>query len=846
MKISRKKFLVSSAATGATIAGGTIAIRMGLIETLISGKQEEVALKGEWRSSVCQGCTSWCPIQAYVVNNRVIKVRGNPHSKGTRGQICQKPHLAIHQLYDPDRIKVPMKRTNPVKGRDTDPKFVPISWEEAMNTIADKIIELRKNNETHKFALFRGRYTYMRDIIYEVVPRFVGSPNNISHSAICSESEKFGSYYTEGLWDYRDYDIENTRYVLCWGADPIASNRMAGIAISMWGKVLDQGKVVAIDPRLSATASKAHDWLPVIPGEDGALAVSMAHVILTSGLWSREFVGDFKDGKNRFKAGKEVNVTAFNEKQTYGLVQWWNLELKDKTPQWAESKCGIPAEKIIRIAREFAKAAPHVISWASPGASMHVRGGYAAMAQHALNGLVGSCDNKGGTLQAMKIPVKNIPDYKNYLDTETIKAAKHKKIDQRGTLIFPALKKKSGGGVVTNNVADAMLDKKPYELKMAIGYWNNFVFSASGSERWEKALEKLPFYVHITTNPAEMTQYADIVLPAAFHLFERWGFIKNKQLRYAYAALNQPVIKPLFDVKTDETEIPFMLAQALAKKGEPAMLKYFQEEFKDPETGKTAETPSEFSLFALKILTKPLWTGKAKNYGDNITSWKELTERGIWNSSEYVFKKNWGKFKTKTKKFEFYSETLKKVLNAHAKKHKTTIDNVMESCKYVARGEQSFIPHYEPAYRVGDENEYPFVFVEHRSRHNREGRSANIPMYHEFKACDPGDVSNRDVIKINPIDAEKLNLENDDCVRVESPSGWLECNVRIWEAVRPGIVVKAFGQGHWAYGSVASENYKDKQPRGGNNNQILPAEYERLSGSTARHGGPTRVKIVKA
>ncbi len=843
MKITRKNFLISTATAA---AGATLASRVGVIETLMAGGKEDSSVQGEWRSSVCQGCTSWCPIQAYVVNGRVVKVRGNPHSKGTRGQICQKPQLGIHQLYDPDRIKVPMKRTNPKKGRDVDPKFVPISWDEAIDTIADKIIELKKNNESHKFVLFRGRYTYMRDVLYGTMPKFIGSPNNISHSAICAESEKFGSYYTEGLWAYRDYDIENTRYILCWGADPIASNRMGGISINMWGKVLDQGKVVAIDPRLSATASKAQEWLPVIPGEDGALAVSMAHVILVNGLWSREFVGDFTDSVNRFVAGKDVEEKDFKEKDSSGLVKWWNLELKDKTPQWAEKKCGIPADQIVRVAKEFAQAAPHVISWASPGASMHIRGGYGAMAQHALNGLVGSCDNKGGTLQAMKIPVNKFPDYKDYLDEKMIKAAKHKKIDQRGTLLFPALKKKSGGGVVTNNVADAMLDKKPYDVKMAMGYWNNFVFSASGTQRWEKALEALPFYVHVTTNAAEMTQYADIVLPAAFHMFERWGYIKNKQLRYAYAALNQPVVKPLFDVRTDETEIPFMLAQALAKKGEPAMLKFFQEQCRDPETGKTPETPSEFSLFALKVVTEPLWTGKAGKYGDTITSWKEFTEKGIWNSKEYEYKKNWGKFKTATKKFEFYSETLKKVLEAHAKKHESTVDKVLESCNYVARGEQAFIPHYEPAFRVGDEKEYPFIFTEHRARHNREGRSANIPMYYEFKNCDPGDVSESDVVKINPADAEKLGFKNGDYVRIISSTGSLECNVRIWEAVRPGTVVKCFGQGHWAYGRVASANYRKKQPRGGNNNQVLPAEYDRLSGSTARHGGPTRVKIVKA
>jgi len=214
--------------------------------------------KGKWVSTTCQGSTSWCPAQAYVVGNRVIKVRGNPYSKANHGEVCPKAHLAIKQMYDPDRIKVPMKRTNSKKGRDEDPKFVPISWDEAIETIAEKMMELRRNEETEKFVLLRGRYSYMRDLLYGAVPKILGSPNGISHSSLCAEAEKFSSFYTEGYWDYNDFDLEHTKFVLSWGADPVASNRQIPHAISVWGDVLDRAQVVTIDPRLSATAAKSN------------------------------------------------------------------------------------------------------------------------------------------------------------------------------------------------------------------------------------------------------------------------------------------------------------------------------------------------------------------------------------------------------------------------------------------------------------------------------------------------------------------------------------------------------------------------------------------------------------
>jgi len=333
----------------------------------------------------------------------------------------------------------------------------------------------------------------MADILYDATTKIFGSPNNISHSAICAEAEKFGPYYTEAYWDYRDYDLAETEYVLLWGADPVASNRQVPHAINMWGKVLDQATVVAIDPRLSASAAKAQEWMPVIPGEDGALAVAIAHVILSEGLWNKEFVGDFKDGANLFKKGETVSEELFEEKLTFGIVKWWNLELKDRTPEWAAERAGVPAEQIIRVARGFTKAAPRAISWLSPGASMQVRGAYTAMATHALNALVGSVENIGGTLRSSSVPTGKVPSYEAYQDDLSKKGTKNKKIDQRGTKEFPALKSgKSGGGVVTNRVADGMLDKDPYEIKMALAYWCNFPFSCSGAQRWEKALEQLP------------------------------------------------------------------------------------------------------------------------------------------------------------------------------------------------------------------------------------------------------------------------------------------------------------------------------------------------------------------
>ena len=842
--LSRRTFLkLTGAAGGAVLAAGHLpAPALRAFATAPAATVMQMA-SGEWLPTTCQGCTSWCSKQVLVQDGRAIKVRGNPNSMVNGSASCPRAHLGLQQVYDPDRVKTPMKRTNPKKGKDEDPQFVPISWDEALDLVADQIMALRENNETHKYMLMRGRYSYMRDIIYDRMTKIIGSPNNISHSALCAEAEKFGPYYTEGEWTYRQYDVKNTRYILLWGADPLSANRQVSYYLSAWGDAMQRAKAVVIDPRFSATAAKSDEWMPVKPGEDGALAVSIAHIILTEGLWHKEFVGDFSDGVNQFVAGEEVNEEAFEEIYTHGLVQWWNLELKDKTAEWAAERAGLPAEQIYKIAVEFGQAAPRAISWVGGGPVMQPRGAYASMAAHALNGLVGAVDNVGGTLKANKEYTQSFPGYEDYMDEIATEGKSHKKIDHRGTKAFPALNAgKSGGGVVTNNAADGILNEDPNEIKVAIAYMNNFNFSAPQTERWHRALAKIPFLVHITTNASEFSWFADVILPSTNHMFEKWGYVKVHGNGYRHVTLLEPVIEPVWDVKTDETEIPWMLAEKLAERGFDNLLRHYQS-YVDPETGEAPTNELEFALYALKHATHKLWNPALHEGGDSFEGWEDFRSTGVWNSDPYPFRKRWGSMKTETGMFEFYSQTLQKALEGHAEKHETTVDDILETCNYQARGKIAFVPHYEEPFMWGEESEYPFVFVDYKSRLNREGRSANCTWYQELRDVDPGDEAWDDVAKFNPLDAEKMGLTDGEQIKLISPTGELQCTAKLWEGVRPGTVAKAYGQGHWAYGRVAAKEF-GVTPRGGNNNDIIPADYDRLSGSSAYYG-TARVRVEK-
>jgi anaerobic selenocysteine-containing dehydrogenase len=492
------------------------------------------------------------------------------------------------------------------------------------------------------------------------------------------------------------------------------------------------------------------------------------------------------------------------------------------------------------------------------------------MAVYALNGILGSIETEGGVMQSSSVPVEKFPEIKdNFVDEIAKKGSKGKKLDGRGSKDMPAImggidsKKDKDGkvtesaktGVVTNNVANGML-KQPDAVKVFISSWSNFNFSATGAQRWDKALAQVPFFVHMVTNASEMTQFADVVLPATFAPTEKLSIISNMANLHGHMTIQQPVAKPLWDVKSEETEVMWLLAEKLKAKGFANLYDYYAS-FEDPETKKKPANAGEFCEIAAKISSQKVWNGKEKQKGDQISGWVEFKKKGIYNSEAYKYKKNWGnvdpatgkfegKFKTETGKFEFYSETLKKTLGLLAAKLKTTPDEILKASEYEAQGELAFVPHYESPIRRGSEKEYPFTFIDHKSRLNREGRSANLPWYQEFKKVDLGDESWDDVVKINPVDGKKLGIKNGDSVRLTSTTGSIVATAKLWEGVRPGTVAKCFGQGHWAYGRTAAKDYAKAQPRGGNNNELMPDDYDRLSGSTARNGGFTGIKIEKA
>lgn len=803
--VSRRDFLKVS---GAALAGALIIPHIDF--RFLTPTPQAVASPDQWIASGCNGCVGWCPLKVRIVDGKAVKIEGNPNSKWTRGKLCPRGRLNLQILYDPDRIKKPLKRTNPRKGRDEDPRWVEISWDEAINSIADRMKELRDKGTPERFALFRGRYDpQAADILYSRFSKAYGTPNAISHSGLCAETTKSGNWYARGKYSYSAYDFEDTNYILSFGVAFLEAHRPTSGMLAAW----PQGrrarairpKTVVVDPRFSVTAARADEWLPINPGTDGALALGIAHEILATGLWDRKFVGDFKDPAQKFIPGQAVDEADWEDAYTIGLVQWWNLFLKDFTPEKAAEKTGIALDTIKRLAREFATTRPAVTVRGRGSEAWPGTGTYNSYAIYALNGLVGSVEVKGGInhYPGVSYSAEPIP----LVQDDLAKAGTKKpRIDEKGTIRFPY------ADVITNNAADNILKDFPYPIEMALGFWNNFTYSAPGSKRWEEALKKIPFVVHHTTHISEWSMYSDIVLPAKTYL-EKWaaGNPAGGAGVWSGVTLFQPVVTPLYDTKS-EVE----LAIALGKKlGEyyPSIKQSF--EGIGGFYGDTAEGYAQ-------ARTEAFWK-------DLPGGWDEFKEKGTLNIGPHKFK--W-EFDTPSRKFEFVSGNLKKLFE-----DKKVTDADLAGYHIKAKGDLVYVPHYEEPIFIGDAAKYPLVLISYKNQLNQEGRSANTPWAQEMYLNPLYGTGWTNLAELNPATAEKYGIADGDNITIESEVGQIKAVARLSEGIHPDVVAICYGQGHWAYGRWAKD-------RGANPNEITGVMYEHITGMAAYYN--TRIKIYKA
>ncbi|MBI3014617.1 MAG: molybdopterin-dependent oxidoreductase [Candidatus Tectomicrobia bacterium] len=508
--LSRRTFLKATGALGAALA-----LRESCEGVLRSGPARAAAAQAQPEKetvvpTICGGCHQNCGMLVHVRGGRVVSVEGNPDHPMNSGDLCPKAQAASQILYAPDRLKYPLLRA----GKRGEGKWKRISWDEALDFMANKLKEVRDKYGPMALAMSTAapvmqcsRTTFVQ------FPAVYGTPNRMSGNN-CYVNRMLALVATFGYRAEDDYD--QTRLILLWGGNPLASMRAGSYAAydGLQRPILDAiergAKLIVIDPIYTDTAAKAQQWIPIRPGTDGALALAMLHVIINEGLYDRGFVQDWT-----------VGFTELTE-----LVQ-------DYPPEKVARITSVPAETIRSLAREYAITKPALIHEANAWA-FHTNGTQTCRAIACLMAVTGNLDAPGGPVCFPGSAGDRLTVVEDLPPTVQVAAkplgADKYRLMPNGPSVF-----------------DAMSSGKPYPIKALIVFHSDpIVVLQDGNRQRDVFAKNLDFLAVIDIFHTPTTQMADIVLPDTTFL-ERLDYRHHPSARGAIVALRQPVVKPMYE-----------------------------------------------------------------------------------------------------------------------------------------------------------------------------------------------------------------------------------------------------------------------------------------------------------
>ena len=753
-----------------------------------------------WSTGICLQCPSGCGVRIRSVNHWPVKLEGIKDYPINKGRLCPKGQSGLQVLYDPDRIRHPLKR----KGKRSEGSWEKISWEEGLRLVIDRLKGLRREGRPQNLMAWGGRY---RGHMGELMARFMetyGSPNHLGNSARGSEGILKGHLFTMGVRDFLPIHWEEVNYVLSFGASLLEASRPSlrnlwGYGFLRRGRPGIRGKIVQIEPRFSVTASKADQWVPIQPGTDGALALGIAHWIIKEKKYDRQFVDRHTFGFEDWKDDDGKTHMGFS-----------TLALKEYSPKQVSSLTGVSEEIIIRMAKEFSSHLPG-IAISGRGVGMQTNGTYSQMAIDSLNALVGSIDSPGGLLLQGRPPFQKWPALQK--DSIAQKGLANPRIDGAGTIPFPFAEE------VPYTLPERIEKGEPYPVDTLFLYYTNPLFSLPENEKLRPALERVPFIVSFSPFMDEATMVSDLVLPDGT-FFERWQDDGVEPgLGFPMFGLRSPTFdKPLYDVRNTGDvliEIAKGIGGSVAKS---FPWKDFQDALKDAIKG----------VFAAK---RGSVQGK-----DFEEFWNTLIDRGGWWDAHYPFGEWKRNFTTPSGKFEFFSLAMEHGLKEISKRSQKDVGHILGQLKIEARGDKAFLPHFEKPRWIGEEKEFPFHLINYKLMTMAEGRGANQPYLQEI--IGPHLYEKWDSwVEINPETAKSLGIKDGDLIWVESPAGKLKSRARLFPGTHPKCIHIPYGQGHKAYGRWA-------KGRGINPNHLLVREYDHMGGFVSYSS--TRLKVYKA
>ncbi len=489
---SRRQFLKSATLVGAGVAAGcspaappqvsdvaapaaprTASIAHDLTKHSGALEADEVVNSG------CQFCNSLCRIKVHKKSGRIIDIRGEADDPVQAGQLCVKGPMMAELVYNPKRLTTPLRRVSGKKG-DPNSRFVPVSWDEALDAIAKKLIQIRDTTGPEGIAnKTSGRLPRGTGSIIGRFFDLYGSPNATDVGPVCNDAGGNALAWTFGLGNFTNgygvdgstgqEDLGSSKYFFFLGTNQ-AETHPVTFEYLLRARERTGAKLVVVDPRQTPTGAFADRHLAIRPHTDMALIYGMLAHIIQRELYDRAFVSQWVLGFEELKA---------------------HIASEGFSPDWAERMTTIPAATIRSIAEEFAAAKPASI-FCNAGISHQLNSFHTYRALAFLSAITGNIGKPGGGCNFMH------NTWPGGLNLPPI----------QGTT--PA--KKAALPVGPDWFATSILEAKPYRLRAVFMAGNPLVDSANSS-RVKKAYEQLEFFVYAGLFMEEPAHYADYILP---------------------------------------------------------------------------------------------------------------------------------------------------------------------------------------------------------------------------------------------------------------------------------------------------------------------------------------------
>ncbi|MDB2533486.1 molybdopterin-dependent oxidoreductase [Porticoccaceae bacterium] len=463
----------------------------------------------------CNLCEAICGLEIKTQGDQVLSIKGDKNDPLSRGYICPKGTAMEDIFTDPDRLRKPVVRQGD--------KWVEISWQQAFDTVADKLVAVQEQHGHNAVAFYAGNpnvHNYGSMTHANVLRKAVQTKIHFSATSLDQLPHHLTSYSLFGHQSLIPIpDIDHSNYMLIIGGNPLASNGsiMTSPDIPKRLKAIQQrgGRFIVIDPRRTETAEIADQHLFIRPGTDAWLLMAMLNTLFAEDLISTGHLTDLLVGVDQVRSA----CVSF-------------------TPELAEQRTGVAAEQIRQLARDMAST-EGAVCYGRMGVSVQVYGTLCQWAIQMINILTNSLDVRGGMMASS-------PAFGFIKPGESGAghfAAFHSRVSS-----LPEF----AGELPATVMAEEMLTEGEGQIRGLITTAGNPVLSAPNGNLMDKALAGLDFMVSIDFYINETTQHADIILPPTSALeHDHYDLAFHRLAVHNTARFNEAVFEPAEGSKHD-------------------------------------------------------------------------------------------------------------------------------------------------------------------------------------------------------------------------------------------------------------------------------------------------------